>query len=180
MTFKRKNYASRMPIVKVFRAVQSRDFLGDSQVNETTSRRRHAIRFFALDKPWPYLVIACYFLTMALVWVGNPLLPLEPLASDGWTWHHVPEIFGFLFFGIYLASLGYLPLENFSYLDSGTLVLVTVVCLGYAVVISYNLMFPIVLVIVFIPSFAGYFLTRFRNIRKTRKSPNNSVFSAVV
>jgi hypothetical protein len=108
---------------------------------------------------------------MSLVWIGNPVLPLEPLASAGWAWHHIPEVFGFLFFGIYLANLGYLPRENLSYLDSATLILVTIVCLTYAAVISYNLMFRIVLVIVFVPSFAGYFLARFRNIQKTKNHP---------
>ncbi len=149
-------------------------------MDEAQSRTRHAIRFFALNEPWPYLVVFCFSLTWGLVWVGNPVLPFEPLASAGWAWHHIPEILGFLFFGIYLANLGYLPKENLSYLDSGTLVLVTVVCLGYAAVISYNLMFRVVLVIVFIPSFVGYFLTRFHSIRKIRKSPYNSGLSVVV
>ncbi len=137
-------------------------------MNEATSNGRRVVRFFALDRPWPYLVVFCYFLTMALVWAGNPVLPLDQLANAGWAWHHIPEIFGFLFFGIYLANLGYLPKENLNYLDGCTILLVTVVCLTYAALISYNLMFPIVLVIVFIPSFAGYFLARFHYIRKNK------------
>jgi hypothetical protein len=138
-------------------------------MNETASKKKRVIRFFALDKPWPYLVILSYLVTMALVWVGNPVLPLEPLASVGWAWHHIPEIFGFLFFGIYLANLGYLSTENLNYLDSTTLILVAVVCLSYAAVISYNEMFRVVLVIVFIPSFSGYFAARFRSIRRNKK-----------
>ena len=135
------------------------------------SRKQRVICFFALDKPWPYLVIACYVLTMALVWAGNPVLPLEALSRDGWSWHHVPEVFGFLFFGIYLASLGYLSAENLNYLDSATLILVAAVGLTYAAVTSYLQMFRIVLAIVFVPSFSGYFAARFRTIQKTRKQP---------
>jgi hypothetical protein len=105
---------------------------------------------------------------MLFVWLGNPVLPLEILARDGWSWHHVPEIFGFLFFGAYLANLGYLPQESFNYLDGATLILVTVVCLSYAAIISYDLMFRIVLIIVFIPAFSGYLLTKFCGIRKTK------------
>lgn len=130
-----------------------------------SSRNRGIIRFFALDKPWPYLVILCYFLTMILVWFGNPLLPVEYLANNRWAWHHIPEIFGFLFFGVYLASLGYLHGESLTYLDSATLILLTVVTLSYAAIISYNEMFRIVLAIVFLPSFLGYFMARFRKIR---------------
>lgn len=127
-----------------------------------------AIGFFALDKPWLYLFVLCYIFTMTLVLVGNPLLPHEFLASAGWAWHHIPEIFAFLFFGIYLASLGYLPKEGLNYLDSVTLILVTCITLTYAAAISYNEMFRIVLAIVFIPSFAGYFLTRSFNIEKNK------------
>jgi hypothetical protein len=105
---------------------------------------------------------------MALVWAGNPLLPVEYLAINRWAWHHIPEIFGFLFFGVYLASLGYLEAESLSYLDSATLVLLTIVTLTYAAVISYNEMFRIVLAIVFIPSFSGYFLARFRKVQRTK------------
>jgi hypothetical protein len=138
-------------------------------VSAASSRKLSIIRFFALDKPWPYLVVSCYSLTMALVWAGNPLLPIEYLASNRWAWHHIPEIFGFLFFGVYLASLGYLHAERLNYLDSATLILLATVTLTYAAVISYNEMFRIVLAIVFVPSFSGYFLARLRKIQKTTK-----------
>ena len=143
-------------------------------MKKATSKSRLMIRFFAFDKPWLYLLVVCYFLTMGLVWTGNPLLPLEYLARDGWAWHHIPEIFAFLFFGFYLANLGFLSKESLNYLDSGTLVLVTIVCLSYAAAISYNEMFRIVLVIVFIPSFLGYFLMRFCNIQKAKNHPATS------
>ena len=143
-------------------------------MNVASSKRQLMISFFAFDKPWLYLLVVCYFLTMGLVWAGNPLLPFESLARDGWAWHHIPEIFAFLFFGFYLANLGYLSKENLNYLDSGTLVLVAIVCLSYAAAISYNEMFRIVLVIVFIPSFMGYFLMRFRNIQKAKNHPATS------
>ena len=139
-------------------------------MKEAIAKKRFMFHFFALDKPWLYLIAVCYLTTMTLVLVGNPLLPLELLANDGWAWHHIPEILAFLFFGIYLANLGYLSRENLNYLDSSTLILVTVVCLAYAAVISYNQMFRIVLTIAFIPSFTGFFLTRFCSIRKNRNT----------
>ncbi len=138
-------------------------------MTEATSKSQIVVHFFALNKPWPYLVILCYFLTMVLVWAGNPMLPMELFGSSRWAWHHIPEIFGFLFFGVYLASLGYLSSESLNYLDSATLILLSIVTLSYAAIISYNEMFRIVLAIVFVPSFLGYFITRFRNFRNIKK-----------
>jgi hypothetical protein len=92
--------------------------------------------------------------------MGNPVLPIEYFARYGWAWHHIPEILSFFFIGLYLGSLGYLSSESLTYLDSLTLLLIVVVGVIYADIISYIAMFPIVLVIVFIPSFIGYFFIR--------------------
>jgi len=43
------------------------------------SRRRWLITFLALDKPWLYLVILCYSITMIFVVMGNPKLPIQVL-----------------------------------------------------------------------------------------------------
>jgi hypothetical protein len=126
------------------------------------------INFLALDKPWLHLVTSCYFLTMIFVWIGNPMLPIQDLATYGWAWHHLSEISSFLFLGMYLGSLGYLSSESLTYHDSFALFLVTVVGIGYAESISYIKLFPIVLIIVFIPSFLGYFIIRLRNIQKSK------------
>lgn len=124
--------------------------------------------FLALNKPWLYLVICFYFLALLLVFVGNPLLPIQDLAKLGWAWHHIPEILSFFFLGMYLGSLGYLSLETLTYLDSFTLLLIAIVGIIYAAIISYIIMFPIVLTIVFVPSFLGYFAIRLYNINKIR------------
>ncbi len=123
----------------------------------------------AFRKPWLYLVASCYILSMILVLAGNPTLPIDALGTHGWSWHHLPEVSSFLFLGMYLGSLGYLSSESFTYHDSFALFLLAVVGLGYAQIISYIRMFPVVLTIVFIPSFFGYFIIRFHSIRKFRK-----------
>jgi hypothetical protein len=128
------------------------------------------INFLALNQPWLYLVALCYFFTLIFVWIGNPVLPIQALARYGWAWHHIPEILSFLFLGMYLGSLGYLSLESLTYLDSFALFLIAIVGIAYAEIISYITMFPIVLTIVFIPSFLGYFAIRLHNIQKSKKS----------
>ena len=127
------------------------------------------INFLALDKPWLYLVIYCYFFTFLFVLIGNPVLPIESFARYGWAWHHIPEILSFFFLGLYLGSLGYLSVESLTYLDSFTLFLIAAVGIVYAEIISYITMFPIVLIIVFIPSFIGYFAIRLHKTKKSRK-----------
>ena len=135
------------------------------------SRIWFLINFLALKKPWLYLVSLCYFFTMMFVWIGNPVLPIQVLASYGWAWHHIPEILSFFFFGMWLGSLGYLSLESLTYLDSCTLFLVAIVGIAYAEIISYIKIFPLVLAIVFIPSFLGYFAIRLRpQFLKNQKS----------
>lgn len=134
------------------------------------SRRRWLINFLALDKPWLYLVILCYSLTMVFVVMGNPELPIQLFQEHGVAWHHIPEIFAFFFLGIWLGSLGYLSSESLTYHDSMALFLVAVVGLTYAQVFSYIKMFPVVLIIVFIPSFFGYFARRLHKLYKTNHS----------
>jgi hypothetical protein len=133
------------------------------------SRKSFMNNFLALDKPWLYLVFCFYFLTLFLVWMDNPLLPIQALAKQGWAWHHIPEILSFFFLGMYLGSLGYLSLESFTYLDSFALFLIALVGIIYAEIISYIMMFPIVLTIVFIPSFLGYFTIRLYKIKETKR-----------
>lgn len=132
------------------------------------SRTRFLIDYLSLKKPWLYLVFLCYFFTMAFVWAGNPLIPIDALAVHGLAWHHIPEICAFFSLGVWLGSLGYLSLESFTYLDSFALFLVAAVGLAYAHAISYSKVFPIVLTIVFVPSFLGYFSMRFHCIHKLK------------
>ncbi|MCX8154135.1 MAG: hypothetical protein N3E52_06860 [Candidatus Bathyarchaeota archaeon] len=129
---------------------------------------RFFINFMALDKPWLYLFALFAFFTILLVWLGNPLLPMQGLQEYGLAWHHIPEIISFLLFGMWLGSLGYLSTESLTYLDFLTLVLTATIILAYAKIISYLTMFPIVLTIALIPSFLGYFLVRLHQIRKAK------------
>ena len=146
-------------------------------MKKVVTKKRLLIYSLALNKPWLYLVALNYFFTMLFVWVGNPLLPIQSLAIYGWAWHHIPEILSFFFLGLWLGSLGYLSLESFTYLDSCTLFLVAITGIAYAEIISYIKVFPIVLAIVFIPSFLGYFVRRFATFKKSRKHSAKSTFS---
>ena len=139
-------------------------------MNKALSRTRFIIDFLALNKPWLYLVAYCCFFSLLFVWVGNPVLPIQAFARYGWAWHHIPEILAFFFLGVYLGSLGYLSSETLTYHDSLTLFLIAVVGIVYAEIVSYITMFPIVLTIVFIPSFLGYFTLRLHNTKKSRKT----------
>jgi hypothetical protein len=132
------------------------------------------VAFLALNKPWPYLSAFCFFLTMILVWIGNPTLPIQALATYGWAWHHLPEILSFLFLGMWLGSLKYLSLESLTYHDSFPLFLLAIVGIAYAKTISYIKLFPIVLTIVFIPCILGYFAIRLYNIQKSKTVQTNS------
>ncbi|MEM3378610.1 MAG: hypothetical protein QXV09_03315 [Candidatus Bathyarchaeia archaeon] len=132
------------------------------------SRIRFFISFMALDKPWFYLFALFAFSTIILVWLSNPLLPAPSLKEHGLAWHHIPEIISFLLFGMWLGSLGYLSTESLTYRDFLTLVLTATIILAYAKIISYLTLFPIVLTIALIPSFAGYFIIRLHQIRKAK------------
>ncbi|MGB9925422.1 MAG: hypothetical protein ACPLIG_02000 [Candidatus Bathyarchaeales archaeon] len=132
------------------------------------SRIRFFISFMALDKPWFYLFALFAFFTIILVWLDNPLLPAPSLKEYGLAWHHIPEIISFLLFGMWLGSLGYLSTESLTYRDFLTLVLTATIILAYAKIISYLTLFPIVLTIALIPSFAGYFIIRLHQIRKAK------------
>ena len=137
-------------------------------MKKAVSRTCFLINLLALNKPWLYLVSLCYFFTMIFVWIGNPLLPIQALARYGWAWHHIPEILAFFLFGMWLGSLEYLSSESLTYLDSFTLFLIAIVGITYAEINSYNKMLPIVLTIVFIPSFLGYFAIRLHYIKKSK------------
>jgi hypothetical protein len=139
-------------------------------VNKALSRTRFIIAFLVLNKPWLYLIALCCFFSFLFVWVGNPILPIQAFARYGWAWHHIPEILAFFFLGMYLGSLGYLSSEALTYHDSLALFLIAVVGIVYAEIVSYITMFPIVLTIVFIPSFLGYFTLRLYKTKRSRKT----------
>jgi hypothetical protein len=122
----------------------------------------------ALNKPWFYFIVLCSFFGMLLVWMGNSVLPVQGLASSGWAWHHIPEIASSFFLGAWLGSLGHLSSESLTYHDGLALFLVAAVGVAYAELISYIRMFPIVLTILFISSFLGYFAIRLRHIQESR------------
>lgn len=139
-------------------------------MEKTHNNRELFIRFLALKEPWLYLSLICYFIAnIIVIWLGNPLLPLAILAKYGWAWHHIPEILGLLFLGMYLGSFGWLSPKKLNYFDLIPLSLLTVVTIGYSIIISYISIFEIVAVIVLIPSFGGYFGIRWVNIQKTKK-----------
>jgi hypothetical protein len=100
-----------------------------------------------------------------LVWSGNPLLPIQFLATYGWSWHHVPEILSSFFLGMWVGSFRFLSCDGFNKRDAlPLLILITL----SALTPTYFWTFWLILVIVTIPSFLGYFAIRVFRIRKLR------------
>jgi len=101
-----------------------------------------------------------------LVWSGNPLLPIQFLAKEGWSWHHVPEILSSVFLGMWVGSFGFLSYDGFSIRDA--LPLLILIMLSTLVPTLYFGIFWIVLIIVSVPSFLGFLVIRVYRIRRTR------------
>lgn len=125
------------------------------------------LRYTGLSKPWFYLGICSYVIMWLLVWSGNPLLPIQFLENGGWAWHHIPEISTFSFLGMWFGSLGFLPSDKFNYFDAIPLVMLTIISV-YELA-SFFIIFWVVLIVVSIPSFCGYFAIRWNKIHQTRK-----------
>jgi len=126
----------------------------------------YVVEATALNKPWLYLWLCSYVAMVLLVWMGNPLLPIASLANYGWAWHHIPEVLTFLFLGIWFGSWGFLSSSSFNYLDSIPLILLIITSVTHPFL--YSSLFWLVLTIVSIPSFLGYFGMRWNRIHKTR------------
>jgi len=132
--------------------------------------QKNMVNVLALNKPWLYLCICSYVAMWLLVWMGNPLLPISSLANYGWAWHHIPEILAFLFLGMWLASWGFLSSSSFNYFDLIPLMLLIITSVAQPPL--YLSLFWLILIIVSIPSFFGYFGMRWNRIRKTRSKAN--------
>lgn len=52
-----------------------------------------------------YPVIPYLSIMFILVIAGNPLIPVQSLADMGIGWHHIPEVLGFFFLGMWLGIL---------------------------------------------------------------------------
>jgi len=116
---------------------------------------------FALNKPWFYLVIFCLAIMWMFVLLGNPLLPISPLAQYGWAWHHIPEFFTFLFLGMWFGDFKVLSSKRINLTDIPFLILLTIMSLIETVSFTPIVVIPIVT----IPSFMGYFIKRLHTIK---------------
>ncbi len=126
------------------------------------------VNSLALNKPWFYLCICSYVAMWVLVWMGNPLLPISSLANYGWAWHHIPEILSFLFLGMWLGSLRFLSSSSFNRFDLIPLIILIITSVAHPSYLTLSL-FWLILIIVTIPSFFGYFGMRWNRIQKTRR-----------
>ena len=119
----------------------------------------------ALNKPWLYLFIFCYVTMMIFVQLGNPLLPIPSLAQYGWAFHHIPEILGFFFIGMWFGDFKIEPLfssRRFNWFDTVPLLLLTTMSLTKIVSFPFT---SVVIMIVTIPSFTGYLIKRLYTIK---------------
>ena len=123
------------------------------------------VEILALKSPWLYLCVSFYIGMWALVQIGNPLLPIQVLAKYGLAWHHIAELLTFLFLGMWFASFGYLSSGKFNRFDFIPLMLLIIVSIAHLV--THYMIFWLVLIVVTIPSFVGYFIIRWNKIQKT-------------
>jgi len=124
---------------------------------------RKFLAFLAFNKPWPYLSVFCYVAMKIIVLAGNPLLPIPSLAQYGWAWHHIPEIFMFLFFGMWFGDFKILSRKKISWIDS--IFLTLLMLMTFAETVSFHLI--VVIPIVTLPSFIGYFIKRWHTLTHT-------------
>jgi len=123
------------------------------------------IELLALNKPSPYLCLVCFAIMWIFVRLGNPLLPIPSLARYWWAWHHIPEFFGFFFFGMWFGDLALRQSKKGGWIDIPYVMLIAIMSLVEAVYFTLLVVIPIVT----IPSFTGYFLRRQRT-SETRNS----------
>ncbi len=127
------------------------------------------IELLALNKPSPYLCLVCFALMWIFVGLGNPLLPIASLERYGWAWHHIPESLGFFFFGMWFADLALRQSKQTGWIDIPYVMTLVIMSLIEAVYFTLLVVIPIVT----LPSFTGYFLKR-THISETRNSPSLS------
>lgn len=126
---------------------------------------RYLIRFMA----WFCLSWFCFIIMIIIVFVfGNPLLPIPSLAQHGWAWHHIPEILGFLFSGIWFGNFKILG-QKFGLRD--LLLLLFLLTVSTLIpVIAYSLMLDVVIKVATLPSIIGYLIKRWYTIKKANSS----------
>jgi hypothetical protein len=123
------------------------------------------------------LSVICFLAMYVLVWLGNPLLPIEQLAMYGFAWHHIPEFFCFFFFGWFLGEI----VQALHKLQPGKKIgIVDIVYLLLLALLSFLELIsgfsPLVVIpIVAIPSFLGYLIKRLHSSKKLEKEFLNSL-----
>lgn len=124
------------------------------------------LNYFALNKPWLYLSMFFFALMWIIVLLGNPLLPISLLAKYGWSWHHIPEFFGFFFFGMWFGDIRVFQLissRKFNWIDIVYLLLLVAMSFMTESLIA-------VIPIAVIPSFLGYLTKRWYTIKKENQT----------
>jgi hypothetical protein len=93
-----------------------------------------------------------YVIMLLIVWLGNPLLPIEFLAQYGWAWHHIPEISGIFFLGMWFGSMKLPQYNTFLHI---ALLLILIAYSVKEIISNFSILY-VVIIIVSIPSFVGY------------------------
>jgi hypothetical protein len=112
----------------------------------------------ALKSKWLFLMVLSFVIMMIIVYFfNNPLLPFPSLARFGYSWHHIPEFFMFLFFGAWLGEWSLMDgVGKFRNYGFYLIILIIAYFLGY-------LLFPSIFVVIpfmIIPSIAGFFINK--------------------
>ncbi len=85
-------------------------------MSENLERSKRTLKNFFLDV-FLLLMLSCLIIMFLLVAAGNPLLPVQSLANSGLGFHHIAEISGFFFFGMWLGILPTFYSKTFSWAD---------------------------------------------------------------
>jgi hypothetical protein len=117
--------------------------------------------YFALKKLWLYLFLGSFVSMMVLVFLGNPKLPILPIA--GLSWHHIPEILMFFFLGVWLGDFKFLSTMDLCLYDACLLLVLALPTLN-GLIGHPSEIFAVITLATF-PSFFGYFLKRYFTIR---------------
>lgn len=112
--------------------------------------------WMGFNTPWVYLCLFCYVIMMLIVTLGNPLLPIPSLAYSGWSWHHIPEIFASLFWGMWVGSWKF-PYRKLNFIPFLVIALISIDEFNR----EFSLISWAVFILGIIPLFIGFLIVYF-------------------
>jgi hypothetical protein len=122
-----------------------------------TLKRLFSDKFFFLCVPFLVLMFM-------LVFIGNPKIPVQSLADMGIGWHHIPEVVGFFFCGMWCGVLPALysetsSSETFSWRDPVSF-FITIISTSLIGLVLVQQSLEVVILYAIIPSSFGFVVRR--------------------